>query len=126
MITKRLILVGLGSLMCCLQGVYAAVDSSPAVRGAVQMSSTIEPLAVAGCPNQGGLLDSVSVQVGEPLELFVVTDQPAPEGGVVLELSSGDPSVVAAGDPLQGFLPRVFVPEGDTKFWCPTTRDNGR
>jgi len=69
---------------------------------------------VAGCPNQSGLLDSISVPVGQPLILFVTSSMPAPPGGATFDLASEDPSIVAAGDPLQAFLPEVFIPEGET------------
>jgi pimeloyl-ACP methyl ester carboxylesterase len=72
-------------------------------------------LAGATCPNQGGILNSVSVPVSKPLELAVVSFQPAPKGGATFELSSADPSIVAAGDPRQSFLPQVTIPEGQTQ-----------
>ena len=74
--------------------------------------STRSLAAVAGCPDQGGLLDSVSVPVGQPLDLRVQIGRPAPRGGASFELRSDDPSVVAAGDRRQAFFPRVFIPEG--------------
>ena len=67
---------------------------------------------VAGCPNRGGILDSVSVPVGQPLNLVVRISAPAPRGGAAFQTSSDDPSIVAAGDRRQAFLPRVFIPEG--------------
>ena len=70
------------------------------------------PNAVPGCPDRGGLLDSISVPVGQPLNLVVQLGSPAPRGGATFQLGSDDPSIVAAGDRRQGFLPRVFVPEG--------------
>jgi pimeloyl-ACP methyl ester carboxylesterase len=60
------------------------------------------------------LLDSVSVPVAQPLSLSVVIGSPAPPGGVSFQLSSDDPAIVAAGDPHQGFLPIVTIPEGQT------------
>ena len=69
---------------------------------------------VPGCPDRGGILDSISVPVGEPLSLVVIIFSPAPPGGATFQLSSDDPLVVAAGDRRQGFLPRVFIPEGQT------------
>jgi len=66
------------------------------------------------CPNQSGILDSVSVPVSQPLTLAVVSSIPAPPGGATFQLSSADPSVVAAGDPHQSFLPMVTIPEGQT------------
>lgn len=71
--------------------------------------------AVQGCPERGGLLDSVSVPVGDPLDLAVVLiGGVAPEGGVTYRLSSDDASIVAAGDRRQGFLPQVTIPEGQS------------
>ena len=68
--------------------------------------------AVPGCPDRGGLLDSISVPVGQPLNLSVQIGVPAPRGGATFQLSSDNPAIVAAGDRRQGFLPRVFIPEG--------------
>ena len=83
--------------------------------GAFQASARALPSAsVAGCPDRGGLLDSISVPVGQPLNLSVLLGAPAPKGGATFQLSSDDPSIVAAGDKRQAFLPRVFVPEGQT------------
>src|SRR6185295_15140782 len=70
---------------------------------------------VPGCPNNGGILDSVSVPVGQPLNLSVVIGIPAPQGGAVFQLSSDNPAFVAAGDTRQGFLPIVTIPEGQTQ-----------
>jgi triacylglycerol esterase/lipase EstA (alpha/beta hydrolase family) len=78
-------------------------------------SPTQRVLAGGTCPNQGGILNSVSVPVSKPLELAVVSFQPAPKGGATFELSSADPSIVAAGDPRQSFLPQVTIPEGQTQ-----------
>lgn len=86
-------------------------DAPPARAGKAGAS----PLAVPGCPDRGGILDSISVPVGQPLSLRVVLSAPAPRGGATFETSSVDPSIVAAGDRRQGFLPRVVVPEGQTQ-----------
>ncbi|MDT8999723.1 alpha/beta hydrolase [Paucibacter sp. APW11] len=81
---------------------------------ALAAGSQRTPLAgPAGCPDQGGLLNSITVPVGQPLELSVQLGSPAPKGGATFQLRSNDPSVVAAGDPKQAFLPKVFVPEGE-------------
>ncbi len=69
----------------------------------------------SSCPNQGGILDSISVPVAMPLELAVVSFEPAPPGGATFMLSSEDPTIVAAGDPHQSFLPEVTIPEGQTE-----------
>ena len=70
---------------------------------------------VPGCPNNGGLLDSVSVPVNQPLDLRLVIGVAAPAGGVTYQLRSDDPSIVAAGDRVQGFLPVVTIPAGQTQ-----------
>ncbi len=67
------------------------------------------------CPNQGGILDSVSVPVNESIELSIVTPVPAGPGGASFQLSASSPSVVAVGDRNQSFLPVVTVPEGQTQ-----------
>ncbi len=69
--------------------------------------------ALAPCPNNSGLFDSVTVPVGQSTTLFVFGGQAAPPGGAIYELSSDDPSILAAGDPQQAFLPQVFIPEGE-------------
>jgi len=80
----------------------------PVFRAAISTS------AVAGCPNQSGILDSISVPVGQPLNLAVIIGSPAPPGGAVFQTSSDNPAYVAAGDTHQGFLPIVTIPEGQT------------
>jgi pimeloyl-ACP methyl ester carboxylesterase len=69
---------------------------------------------VVGCPDQGGLLDSVSLPVGGTIGLGVVLQSPAPAGGVRFRLSSDDRNVAAVGDRRQAFLPEVLVPAGAT------------
>jgi pimeloyl-ACP methyl ester carboxylesterase len=93
----------------------AAQKASPPVPDLVAASAaTRSTHAVPGCPDRGGLLNSVSVPVGQPLELRVQIGNPAPEGGARFRLSSDDPSIVAAGDARQAFLPEVFIPQGQT------------
>jgi len=120
--------------LACLAGLWvgeAAAQSQAAPLRAMVGTPGLPPAAVArlktpvairarsnaaaagACPDQGGLLDSVTVPVGQPLALSVYIGVPAPSGGVAFEVSSSDPSVVAAGDPRQAFRPRVFVPEGE-------------
>jgi len=70
--------------------------------------------SVPGCPDQSGILDSISVPVNEPLDLQIVISSPAPPGGAAFRLSSDNPAYVAAGDKRQGFLPIVTIPEGET------------
>ena len=71
--------------------------------------------AVPGCPNQGGLLDSITVPVDQPLNLRVVVGTPAPAGGAVFNVRSDNPAFVAAGDRRQGFIPTVTIPPGGTQ-----------
>lgn len=70
--------------------------------------------AVPGCPNQSGILDSVTVPVDASIQLAVVVGAPAPPGGAHFDVSSADASVAAAGNRVQGFIPRVTIPEGGT------------
>jgi len=70
--------------------------------------------AATTCPNYNGLLDSISVPVSHQISLYVVIFQPAPKGGATFQLSSDNPSIAAAGDIKQAFLPKVFIPEGQT------------
>lgn len=73
------------------------------------------PQAVAGCPDRGGLLDSITVPVDQPLDLSVVIGSPAPAGGVQFNVFSSNSAIVAAGDKRQGFIPTVTVPAGATQ-----------
>ena len=94
-----------------------AQELMPQITTATQTTNALRSnsaKAVANCPDRGGLLDSISVPVGQPLNLRVQIGQPAPRGGATFQLNSDDPSIVAAGDRRQGFLPRVFIPEGQT------------
>lgn len=72
------------------------------------------PKAVAGCPNNGGILDSITVPVDQPLNLRVVIPAPDARGAVSFNVSSDNPAFVAAGDRRQGFIPTVTVPAGST------------
>lgn len=102
-------------LLAMLLPLPALADISPGITAsdAVPRAMRAPSLsAVAGCPDRGGLLDSISVPVEKPLDLRVQIGVPAPAGGATFQLRSDDPSIVAAGDRRQGFLPRVFIPEG--------------
>jgi pimeloyl-ACP methyl ester carboxylesterase len=70
-------------------------------------------LTAASCPNQGGILNSISVPVGMPLTLQVLIST-AQATDTTYQLSSEDASIVAAGDPRQSFLPMVTIPAGQT------------
>ncbi len=90
----------------------ASFPATPSV--AVDPSGEAPSLRQSTCPDQGGILNSVSVPKGDPLELVILIGAPAPEGGASFRLSSDDPAVAAVGDPQQGFLPEVHIPEGST------------
>jgi pimeloyl-ACP methyl ester carboxylesterase len=95
------------------QSAFIVAPQSASASSAVKATSARRLAAApAGCPDQGGLLDSITVPVGQPLDLGVQLRAPAPKGGATFQLRSNDPSIVAAGDPRQAFLPTVFVPEG--------------
>lgn len=74
----------------------------------------LSPKSVPGCPDSGGILDSVTVPVDQPLNLRVVIPAPDPRGAVSFNVSSDNPAFVAAGDRRQGFIPTVTVPAGAT------------
>ena len=88
---------------------FAAIKARPPAR------ASASPAAVAGCPDQGGLLDSITVPVDQPLELSVVIGSPAPATGVRFNVLSNNPAIVAAGDRTQGFIPTVTIPPGGTE-----------
>jgi hypothetical protein len=104
------LLVSVSIIMTC-----AALTDLAAAESA-QLFSTEPPSSNRGnCPDQGGILDSVSVPVNESIELTVLTPSPAGDGGPSFQLSASDPAVVAVGDRTQSFLPIVTVPEGATQ-----------
>lgn len=78
------------------------------------VSGKPERKTVAGCPDSGGILDSITVPVDQPLNLRVVIPAPDPRGAVSFNVSSANPAFVAAGDRRQGFIPTVTVPAGAT------------
>ncbi|HRQ64116.1 MAG TPA: alpha/beta fold hydrolase [Xanthomonadaceae bacterium] len=105
--------LGLAFCFVSLAGIASAnIVSYPSTEPLASAGAT--PLAVPGCPDQGGILDSVSVPVGDPLDLRVVIGGVAPEGGARFRLSSDNPAVAAVGDRRQGFLPEVTIPEGES------------
>jgi pimeloyl-ACP methyl ester carboxylesterase len=95
------------------------ISASPAAQAEViAMLSTAGTDSLAlrappGCPNNSGLLDSVSVPVNQPLELTIIISS-AQAGAVRYQLASDNPALVAVGDRLGGFLPIVTVPAGQT------------
>ena len=70
-------------------------------------------LAPAGCPNYTGVLDSISVPVNKSISLRVVIAS-AVNFDASFRLSSQNTAYVAAGDKVQGFLPVVTIPAGQT------------
>jgi pimeloyl-ACP methyl ester carboxylesterase len=64
-----------------------------------------------GCPDYVGVLSAVGAPVGQPVNLEVFSD-PAPPGGYYWNVYSLDPTIIAAGNTTQGFIPQVFTPEG--------------
>jgi len=96
------------------QRVALAVAGSVMHSAASESAAKLGASAVPGCPNQSGILDSISVPVNQSINLEVIIFVPAPPGGAVFQLSSENPAFVAAGDKVQGFLPLVTIPEGQT------------
>jgi pimeloyl-ACP methyl ester carboxylesterase len=109
-------------LAVCLLPVAASAQKKPTVSIRAVSSVTPHGLRTAqqsNCPNQGGIIDHISVPVGQPgadpLMLSIVIDFPAPPGGYFFQVASLDPTIAAAGDPAQALLPTVFIPEGQTQ-----------
>jgi len=75
--------------------------------------SAIKPQSVAGCPNNTGIVDSISVPVTMSINLAVAIPFPL-NYDASFQLQSENPAFVAAGDKTQGFLPVVTVPAGQT------------
>jgi hypothetical protein len=101
------------AILVALLPVQAHAQAKPAF-STFPVSPTRELPSATACPNQSGILDSISVPVGKPITLALVIPVPAPPGGAKFQLASEDPSIAAAGDPRQSFLPIVTVPEGQT------------
>jgi pimeloyl-ACP methyl ester carboxylesterase len=106
---------GAMALWMVVLGWPGPADAARRQRAFVAAPQRVQAADVPGCPDQGGILDSITVPVDQPLELSVVTDAPAPEGGASFNISSDNPAFVAAGDRVQGFIPRVTIPEGGTQ-----------
>jgi hypothetical protein len=66
----------------------------------------------AGCPDYSGLLDSIGVPVSQSAQFYVYSYDPAPDGGITWNVYADDPSIVAAGNRTQGFIPTVYTPAG--------------
>ncbi len=75
--------------------------------------SAITPQSVPGCPNNTGIVNSISVPVTMSINLAVAIPFPL-NYDASFQLRSENPAFVAAGDKSQGFLPVVTVPAGQT------------
>ena len=101
-------------LALCLPTIAASAQQQASIKvaGGAQ-HRTLQP---QGCPNQGGIVTSISVPVGQPgsqpLSLAIIIPFPAPPGGYYFNVYTEDSSIAFAGDPTQGLLPVVFIPEG--------------
>ncbi len=77
-------------------------------------ASRIAPLS-ADCLNEtGGSFQVGAVNVGGQADFYIIIAEPAPEGGVVINITSDNPGVVAPVDISTGGAPTLFVPEGRT------------
>jgi pimeloyl-ACP methyl ester carboxylesterase len=106
--------VVLAIIAACLLPLQAHAQVKPAFSTYPVTPAHRAAPAATTCPNQSGILDSISVPVGMPITLALVIPIPAPPGGASFQLQSEDPSIAAAGDPRQSFLPIVTVPAGMT------------
>lgn len=114
--TGSVLAATLSGLALLIASAVAAAAEAPRVAPAKPKTSMLHaPQAVPGCPDQGGLLDSITVPVDQPLDLSVVIGAPAPKGGVRFNIFSSNATIVAAGDKRQGFIPTVTIPEGQTQ-----------
>ena len=111
----------LTALWAAMSAVLPGAMAQPLTeRSAVRVMTDTAPSklglkTVAGCPNNGGILNSVTVPVDQPLNLRVVIPAPDPRGAVSFNVSSDNAAFVAAGDRRQGFIPTVTVPAGATQ-----------
>jgi hypothetical protein len=110
--------VVLGLIILLTTTVIAAAQNVP--RAATPPSNALQKAQLRAdtslppdCPNYSGPLDSIGVPVGQSVDLVVLSG-PAPAGGITWNVFSSDPSIVAAGNATQGFIPQVFTPEGQT------------
>ena len=92
-----------------VQAQHAHLVTVPAqtAKNANSSSVTLPP----GCPNYTGVLSAFGVPVGQEIQLEVFSD-PAPPGGYYWNVYSSDPTILAAGNTAQGFIPQVYTPEG--------------
>jgi pimeloyl-ACP methyl ester carboxylesterase len=106
--------VVLAIIAACLLPLQAHAQVKPAF-STYPPSTPQQPSAIMACPNQGGIVNSISVPVNKPITLSLIIPVPAPPGGAKFQLMSEDPSIAAAGDPRQSFLPIVTIPAGMTE-----------
>lgn len=77
----------------------------------VASSKAVSTRDAASCPDQSGLLDSISVPINQPLQLEVFIFQPS-NVDEAFDVSVDNPAIANAGDPTQGFLGEVSIPAG--------------
>ena len=76
-------------------------------------ANSVSPLSADSCLNEtGGSFQVGAVNVGGKTDFYVIIPAPAPEGGVIVTVTSDDPGIIAAIDPSSGGTPTLFVPEG--------------
>ncbi|HHH47312.1 MAG TPA: hypothetical protein ENK51_00270 [Gammaproteobacteria bacterium] len=76
-------------------------------------ANSVSPLSADSCLNEtGGSFQVGAVNVGGETDFYVIIPAPAPEGGVIVTVTSDDPGIIAAIDPSSGGTPTLFVPEG--------------
>ena len=88
-----------------------ATSAAQSAQGTTRSATAQLP---ANCPDYSGPLSSVGAPVGEEVDLVVLSD-PAPAGGYYWNVYSADPTIIAAGNTTQGFIPQVYTPEGETE-----------
>ncbi len=77
-------------------------------------ASNISPLS-ADCLNEtGGSFQAAAVNVGGQTDFYVIIAAPAPEGGVIITVTSDNSGIVAPVDISSGGIPTLFVPEGQS------------
>jgi pimeloyl-ACP methyl ester carboxylesterase len=101
--------------LTCLAGASSA-DAQLTVKLTTQVSSATHDMksrSTPACPDYTGILDSISVPVSMSINLSVIISAPQ-STDTSFQLQSENPAFVAAGDRVQGFLPIVTVPAGQT------------
>lgn len=77
-----------------------------------QAKRQVRALDESSCPNQGGILNSISVPVNQPLTLYVYISEPS-DVDENFDVSSLNNSVANAGDATEGFSATVTIPAGE-------------